>query len=627
MNVDFSGYVTKANTRCTDGRIISAEAFEHANGEVVPLVYEHLHNDPSNVLGKVFLEKRDDGIYGYGCLNNTEKANTVRELLRHGDLDSMSIYATNVVETGNIVRHGKISEVSLVLSGANPGAKIESVTLSHSDGSYTELNDEVVIHHSGIVDVYQSDAVIDIYDDNNNPVNDPDDVGTSFSHADGESNPAPKGKTIQDVWNTLDEEQKRMVYWMIGEATASEGESNEAPKETPKKESNTVKQSNEGGKNMNFNAFETNGPAVQTKTLSHSDIMKVAKTTFDECRNNQTTFKTALAHAAASYGIENIDILFPDAKAIYDKPEFVKRRTEWVNQVISGTKHTPFSRIKSVFADITADEARARGYTKGNKKIEEVFPVMKRVTTPQTVYKKQKLDRDDILDITDFDVVAWLRAEMRVMLDEEIARAILVGDGRLVTSDDKISEEHIRPIWTDDSFYSYKMQLASGTTTDQLADAFVRSRLFYEGAGRPITFMSPETVTDLMLTKDKDGYRMYKTESELADALRVSKIIEVPLFYGLKRTATDNTVEEAANKGKTYALNAIIVNLSDYSIGADKGGQVSMFDDFDIDYNQYRYLIESRISGALTGYRAAVVIETEVASTSGASLASRSRTA
>lgn len=604
MKVDFSGYATKANVKCADGRTITSNAFQHCDGMVVPLVWQHLHNDPGNVIGKAFLEKRDDGIYAYGCFNNTQKANDTKELLRHGDVDSMSIYANHLVEKNGVVMHGDIKEVSVVLAAANPGAKIENVTLSHGDGTYEDLDDEVVMHNVGEIDDFISHAVIDIYDDDGNLIEDPDDVGTEMYHADEEDD---EDETVADVFDTLTEKQKRVVYAMIGEAIASTGDE--------------MEQSDEGGNNMKFDAFEQTGTAVQTKTLSHSDIEKVAKATFDECRETQCSFKTALSHAAATYGIGNIEILFPDAKTITDRPEFVKRRTEWVSTVLTGTKHTPFSRIRSVFADITADEARARGYLKGNKKIEEVFPVMQRTTTPQTIYKKQKLDRDDIIDIVDFDVVAWLRAEMRVMLDEEIARAILIGDGRVITSTDKIKEENIRPIWTDDSFYSYKMQLAAGTTTDQLADAFVRSRLYYEGAGRPVTFMSPETVTELMLTKDKDGYRMYKTETELADALRVSKIIEVPLFYNQKRVATGKTVEDSANVGKTYALNAIIVNLNDYAVGADKGGQVSMFDDFDIDYNQYKYLIETRISGALTGYRSAIVIETETTADTGRSRA------
>lgn len=602
MNVDFSGYVTKNDVKCSDGRKIRKNAFQHNDGNVVPLVWQHLYNDPEMIIGKMFLENRDDGVYGYGALNHTEKAETMRKLLEHGDITSMSIHANKLVERNGEVFHGDIKEVSLVVAGANPEAVIEHVTLHHSDGLETELDDEAVIHHFGIIDSFDGDGqVIDIYNED----------GT-LQHADDEKDDsedetASDKETIADVFNTLTDKQKTVVYAMIGAAIEESQSKN--------KSEETMKQSdiNEGGNEMKTTRpFETNGKVEKKNELTHSELEAFAKEVFTDCQTNKTNFKDALMHAAASYGIENIELLFPDAQAVTNAPEFVKRRTEWVSTVLSGTKHSPFSRIKSLFADITADEARARGYIKGNQKIEEVFPVMSRTTTPQTIYKKQKLDRDDIIDITSFDVVAWLRAEMRVMLDEEIARAILVGDGRLVTSTDKIKEDHIRPIWTDDNFYAYHMELAKTATLNDLADAFVRVRNHYEGSGRPVTFMSPETVTDLMLQRDSDGKRMYKTEAELADALRVSRIIEVPIFSGLTRKYTPSGGSE-----KTVKLNAIVVNLADYTIGADKGGQVSMFDDFDIDYNQYKYLIETRISGALTGYHSAIVIETDATATTG----------
>lgn len=599
MKFDFSGYATKNNLRCADGVTIRNGAFKECDGEIVPLVWQHLHDDPSNVLGKAFLEYRDDGVYAYGQFNDTEKARNAKELVSHGDINSMSIYATKIVRNGNDITHGSIKEVSLVLAPANPGAKIESLSIAHGDGTFDELDDEFIIRHSGEIDEYAAfDLDIDLYDQN----------GTLLTHADGKDN-SKDNETVEDVFNTLSEKQKNAVYYIIAQVI-KEGSST------------TLKQSDEGGEEMTYNAFENNGASTK-QTLSHSDIEQVAKMTFDECKRG-TNFKTALQHAAASYGIQNIEMLFPDAKDFNARPEFVKRRTEWVNTVLSGTKHTPFSRIRSRFADITADEARARGYIKGNKKVEEVFPVMQRSTTPQTVYKLQKLDRDDIIDITDFDVVAWLRAEMRVMLDEELARAVLIGDGREVSSPDKIKEEHIRPIWTDDDFYAYKLQLAksSGDTNadlNNLADAFIRSRLYYEGAGRPVAFLSPETVTELMLQRDGDGYRLYKTETELADALRVSKLIEVPLFYGKVREGKSSIPEE---NGKFFALNAIIVNLNDYTMGADKGGAVTTMDDFDIDYNQYKYLIETRCSGALTGYHSAVIIETETDGPAARSLSS-----
>lgn len=626
MKVDFSGYATKSNVKCSDGRVIDNAAFEHMDGKSVPLVWQHLHNDPGNVIGRTFLEKRANGIYCYASLNNTSKANDTRELLRHGDLDSMSIYANHVQQRGSTVVHGDIVEVSLVLRGANPGAKIEQVTLSHGDGTYDDLEDEIVVHAIGEVDNFGTEPlVIDIFDDNGKPVQNPDDVTDNLSHADEDT--GDDNETIGDIFNTLTDKQKTAVYAVIGQAVEEATKGQPPAKETPKEAEPTVKQSDEGDGTMKFNAFENpanNSTGIVTeegKTLSHADIEAIATATFDDCRKNKTNFKDALMHAADSYGITNIDILFPDAVNVNKTPEFVKRRTEWVSTVMNGTKHTPFSRIRSTFADITADEARARGYIKGKKKLEEVFPVMKRTTTPQTIYKKQKLDRDDMIDITDFDVVAWLRAEMRIMLDEEIARAILIGDGRAVDSDDKIKEENIRPIWTDDDFYSYKLQIPSTKANDydELADTFIRSRLHYEGAGTPVAFMAPETVTELMLQRDKDGNRKYKTETELRDALRVTKIVEVPLFYGKTRTASVTPEGGGAATTKTFALNAIIVNLSDYTVGADKGGQVTTFDDFDIDFNQYKYLIETRISGALTGYHSAVVIETEQASTASAS--------
>lgn len=584
MKFDFSGYATKNNLKCTDGVTIRQGAFSNDDGNIVPLVWNHLHDDPEAIIGKAYLEHREDGTYAYCSLNGTQKAETVRELVKHGDINSMSIYATHVIKQGNDVVHGEIKEVSLVLSPANPGATIEGISISHGDGSMTPVEDECIIRHSGMLDEYDPfDLDVEFYDEN----------GSTISHADDEKED-DDGETIQDVVDSMTEKQRNTMYALIGAALAEE-----------KKE---ISQSDKGGEAMKFNAFEQGNTApAKPTTLSHSDIQKVATMTFNDCHNNKMSFKNALKHAAQTYGIQNIDLLFPDAQELNQSPEFVKRRTEWVSQVISGTKHTPFSHVKTTFADITADEARARGYIKGKQKFEEIFPILKRSTGPQTIYKKQKLDNDDIIDISTFDVVAWLRAEMRLMLEEELARAILIGDGREVSSDDKIKEDCIRPIWTDDPFYAPKLQLKAGSTESDLADAFVRSRLHYEGSGRPVTFMSPETVTELMLLKDKDGYRMYKTETELADALRVSKIIEVPAFYGKTRT-----VKVSDSVTKTYRLDAIIVNLNDYSIGTNKGGQLSSYEDFDIDYNQHKYLIETRCSGALTGYHTAVVIETEI---------------
>lgn len=602
MKVDFSGFVTKNDIKCTDGRTIKNGAFKHCDGMVVPMVWQHCTNDPGNILGKVYLEHREgEGVYGYGVFNNTEKAKTVKELVRHGDIDSMSIHANKLVERNGEVYHGDIIEVSLVTRGANSGAKIENVSISHGDGTYTDLDDEAVVHRIGDIDNFgDEDLHIDMYHSDGTPVDDPEDPYLEHEDEDEEDD-----ETIEEVFNAMTDKQKNVVYALIGAAVADAKPDAETKNETKHSD-------DEGGnEEMRTNAFENQG-RVKTDELTHADLVangtyeNVAKATFDEVFNRNIKFRDALKHAAATYGISNIELLFPDAKSLTNVPELVKRRTEWVSTVMSGTRHVPFSRIKSVFADITAEEARARGYIKGAQKIEEVFPVMSRTTTPQTIYKKQKLDRDDILDITDFDVVAWLRAEMRIMLEEEIARAILIGDGRLVTSPDKIKEDHVRPIWTDDPFYSLKMQIPASKAEDYsyLADTFVRARKKYEGRGTPVAFMAPETVTEMMLLRNNNGDRMYKTEAELRDALRVSGIVEVPLFYGQTRTDATTT--------KKYALNAIIVNLADYTVGADKGGEVTTFNDFDIDYNQEKYLIETRISGALTAYHSAIVIETEV---------------
>lgn len=606
VNVDFAGYATKNDIKCKDGRTIRHGAFAHNDGMVVPLVWQHLHNDPGNVIGKGYLEHRDDGVYMYGTLNNTEKGRNAKELLAHGDIDHMSIYATNVVEKNGNVMHGDIKEVSLVISAANPGAVIEHVSIAHGDGSFTDLEDEVIIQHSGEVDSFDGGGmVIDIEGEGD----------TTISHADEDESDDgdDEAKTVEQIYNEMTDEQKNAVHILLG-AVAADKNSTDSDED----EGDDVKHSDiqEGDDSMKYNPFENQPKNSEGKVLSHSDLKDLAQATFEDCRNNKISFRDSVIKHAAEYGIENIEILFPDARNVNNEPEFVKRRTEWVSKVLNGVKHSPFTRIKTRFADITADEARARGYLKGNKKIEEVFPVMQRVTTPQTIYKKQKLDRDDILDITDFDVVAWLKSEMRLMLEEELARCILISDGRLVTSTDKVKEENIRPIWTDDDFYSYKQQIsAADYNIDSLSDAFIKARNNYEGSGSPEAFMSPETMTNFLLQRDNEGRRMYKTEGELQTALRVSGITEVPLFTDLVRT--DST------SGKTYQLDAIIVNLSDYTVGTDRGGEITNIDDFNIDYNQYIYLTETRVSGALTGHHAAIIIEHEVTSSAARTAAAK----
>ena len=563
MNFDFSGYATKNNLKCSDGRTILRDAFKDNDGQKVPLVWQHLHNEPINVLGHALLENREDGVYAYCVLNDSSSGKNARILVEHGDISSLSIYANNLVQKGSSVVHGVIREVSLVLTGANPGALIDNLAFEHSDGSET-LDESEAIIYSGF------DILVD-----------------SIGHADKE------GKTIEDVFNTLNEEQKTVVYAMLAYALedVEDDEDDENNEE--------VKHSEKGGNIVKKNVFE--GSEEKSKNvLSHSQMVEI----FEDAQRTGSLKESFLAHIA-TYGIDPIEDLFPEARTITPTPELIKRDTEWVAGVISGTRHSPFSRIKSTAANITADEARALGYVKGALKKEEIVRILKRTTTPTTIYKKQKLDRDDIIDITDFDVVAWLKAEMRIMLDEEIARAVLIGDGRPVDGDDdKINEECIRPIYTDDDLYSHHVKLTSEKTVEDLIDEILRARKEYKGSGNPAMYIDTDTLTDMLLLKDITGRRIFRTVSELAAELRVSKIVEVPVMED--QTRLDDEED-------TLQLKAIIVNLSDYVIGADKGGSINMFDDFDIDYNQYKYLMETRISGALIRPKSALVIEQVVA--------------
>lgn len=566
MKHDFSGYATRNGLRCSDGRTIKPDAFIKNDKGSVPLVWQHQHGDVESVLGHAVLENREEGVYAYGFLNNTEKGKTAKSLIEHGDIKGMSIYANNLVEKNGDVLHGSIREVSLVLAGANPGAMIDNISIRHSDGDVSQLEDEAVIY-----------------------------TGLSFAHAEDDSEESESSEsddssdddeTVKDVFNAMTEEQKNVVYYMIGTALEEGGSedsdddtSDEGSEDAAHADEDNIHIEHQEGDNMTRNVFEQNANAKQEggPTLSHDQI----KTIVDDAQRIGS-FKESMLMHAEGYGIQNIDLLFPDAKAIRNAPDFVKRRTEWVAGVIGGTHHTPFSRIKSLSADITHEEARAKGYVKGNMKKEEFFGLSKRVTTPTTIYKKQKLDRDDIIDITDLDVVAWLKAEMRVMLDEEIARAILVGDGREIDDDDKIAETNIRPIAKDDEFYTHKVELPANASGTVLVEAFLRNRRHYKGTGTPTLFTTEDILTDLLLIKDKLGRRMYETEESLRAALRVSNIVVVDVLED------------------TPDLIGVMVNLSDYTVGTDKGGQVDMFDDFDIDFNQYKYLIEGRMSGALT---------------------------
>ena len=558
MKYDFSGWATRANLKCSDGRTIMRDAFKQNDGQKVPLVWNHQHDDPNEVLGHALLENREDGVYAYCSLNDTESGKTAKRLIQHGDISALSIYANQLKQNMSNVVHGNIREVSLVLAGANPGASIQSV-IQHG----ATIEDEAMIYTGEELSIMHSD-------DPKPPVEKP------------EKNTDENDETIGDIFNTLNEKQKEVVYALIGEALENNN--------------------SEGGDNtMRHNVFDQSEEQNSENVLSHSEMQTII-----EDGKRFGSLKESFLQHADEYGIENIEYLFPEAKSLNTPPDFIKREMGWVQTVMSGVHHTPFSRIKSMFADITADEARARGYMKGKLKKEEVFGLLKRTTTPTTIYKKQKLDRDDVIDITDFDVIAWLKSEMRMMLDEEIARAILIGDGRLASSDDKINEQNIRPIWKDEELYTIK-GIVKGDDSDKAAlatefiDQSVRSMTDYRGSGSPTAYMTAEMLTECLLLKDTNGKRIYSNENEVATAMRVSKIVTVPVM-------NNQTRKEGSD---TYTLQAIIVNLNDYNVGADKGGAINMFDDFDIDYNQQKYLIETRCSGALTKPFSAIVLETK----------------
>lgn len=568
---DFSGWATRNNLKCSDGRTIRKDAFKDNNGQKVPLVWNHQHNEPFNVLGHALLENREEGVYAYCAFNDTEAGQNAKRLVEHGDVSALSIYANQLKQHGGDVIHGSIREVSLVLAGANPGAFIDSI-ICHGE----ESEEEAIIYTG-------------------------EDI--SLSHADNEEMKEEKpmedtkkvenktdNKTVKDVFDTLTEEQKTVVYALIGQALESAGKTDDDNDEYDDEEDN----------NMKHNVFDQD-EMMQGNALSHSDMEEI----FSDAKRTGSLKEAFLAHNA-TYGIDQIDTLFPEPKSMNTPPEFIKRDTNWVAGVINGVHHTPFSRIKSMFANITEDEARAKGYIKGNLKKEEVFTLLKRTTTPTTIYKKQKLDRDDIIDITDFDVVAWIKSEMRMMLDEEIARAILVGDGRLTSDDDHINEANIRPIWKDDDLYTIKTKItvdASATDDDKakaVIKAAVKSRKNYKGSGNPVLYTTEDFLTNCLLLEDTQGYRLYKSEQDVATAMRVSRIVTVPVMENLSRTDSES---------KTRNLVGIIVNLNDYNVGADKGGAVNMFDDFDIDYNQQKYLMETRCSGALIKPYSAIALE------------------
>lgn len=571
---DFSGWATRNDLQCADGRVIRRDAFKDCDGIKVPLVWNHDHATATNVLGHALLENRKDGVYTYGWFNETEKGQIAKELVSHGDITQLSIYANKLKQVGHDVVHGAIREVSLVLAGANPGAKIEE-TMVHSEDS--EFGDEGVIYTGEPIQLYHSEEAAE-------------ETEEALEHADSkpdEGEEKMNEETVQDVVDSMTDKQRRVMYALIGMAADS--------KETEKKEDD------EEETEVKHNIFETD--EAQGNTLSHSEM----QTIISDAKRYGSMKDSFMAHAA-EYGIESIDMLFPEPKTMNNPPEFISREMSWVGKVMNGVHHTPFSRVKSMFADITEDDARARGYIKGNLKKDEVFTLLKRTTTPITVYKKQKLDRDDVIDITDFDVIAWLKSEMRMMLDEELARAFLIGDGRLSSSDDKINEGNIRPIVSDADLYTIKKKVTVKTsaTDSEKAKAFIRmavkSRKEYKGSGSPTLFTTEDWLTECLLLEDTTGRRLYADENALRSAMRVSSIVTVPVMEGVKGPSSGD-------------LMGIIVNLNDYNVGADKGGAVNMFDNFDIDYNQMKYLIETRCSGALIKPYSAIVLELDATAT------------
>ena len=604
---DFCGYATRNNIQCSDGRIIRKNAFKECDGSTVPLVWSHRHDEPEDVLGHVLLENRDDGVYAYGSFNSTEKGQNAKKLVEHGDIKSLSIYANKLKQNGLDVIHGAIREVSLVLAGANPGAYIENVQMAHSDG-YTEiLEDDAIIWmnqplaHADKLDEEETEPEKEDSESEENQESEDEELNDDAESKEDEEIESKEDeeiehaddKTIGEILDELTDEQREAVEAVIGLAIESyiEDENND---EAETEDENNAKHSEQKGETMKFNVFDSE--TGSERVLTHDDMKAILET---------AKRSGSLRDAVLEHGITDVGVFFPEAQAIANQPALISRDMEWVDTVLGAVNKTPFSRVKSTAANITADEARARGYIKGNKKIEEQIVALKRVTTPQTIYKLQKMDRDDVIDITDFDVIAWLKSEMRVMLNEEVARAILIGDGRNPAAEDKIKEDNIRPILTDDEVYAIHVTVESDEeATDEdkakdFIDTAIRSRKDYKGSGVPVMYMSPSKLTECRLIKDGLGHRMYKTDQELADEMRVAKIVEVEVLENAKRK----------KDGITYKLEGIAVNLRDYTVGADKGGSVSFFEDFDLDYNKHEYLIETRISGALTQPKSALVFE------------------
>ena len=576
MDYDFCGWATRNDCRCSDGRVIRRDAFKDNDGDKVPLVWNHDHADPANVLGHAFLFNRPEGVYAYGKFNDSPNGKIGKILVQSGDVNSMSICANQIRQNGSDVVHGEIKEVSLVIAGANPEAFIENVITHGDDVS------EAIFNFGEKLELYHAEE-------------DPKDTKSDSEESETVATTKKEDKTVADVFNSMSDEQKTVVYAIVGQALEDAGVSTD---DEDKDEEDTVEQSDKtnGEDSMKFNAFDK---TTEGDTIVHAEVL--ADTLKDAKRLG------SLKESAIQHGIEDIELLFPDPKTQDQQPVMVTREMDWVSVVMNGVHHVPFSRIKSLYADLTEDEARAKGYIKGKYKKEQVFGLLKRTTQPTTIYKKQKFDRDDLIDITDFDVVSLIRREMRMMLNEELARAYLFGDGRPASSDDKINEQCIRPVWTDEEFFTINQVFQKEASDDsskiarKFIEACIRARKNYKGSGNPIMFTTEDILTDMLLMTDSTGRDLYTDEAQLARKLRVSRIVTVPVMEGLTRQVT----------GKNRHLYALILNLNDYNVGADRGGQVSMFDDFDIDYNAQKYLIETRCSGSLIQPYSAIAVEME----------------
>ena len=588
MKFDFSGWATKNDLTCSDGRTIKHNAFKENDGQRVPLVWQHGHQAVDNVLGHALLENRDEGVYAYCALNDTPAADNAKELVKHGDVKALSIYANRLDQRGADVIHGNIVEVSMVLSGANPGALIDNVALEHSDGSWTESEDEAIIYSGLTLSHDSGDITEDTYSMDDDEVYDEDD-----------------DMTVADVLETLDDDQRLAVAALIEEISGDVDEDDEDydddeydvdDEDYEEDYEEDAEHGDFGGDTlMHSNIFEGDALYSVGPQLSHAEEEQI----FAEARMPGMTLRSAVLAHAADYGIKNPELLFPDATNLDPEPQRIMRENSWVSRVLQGSKHTPFSRVKTQWSNLTADELRAKGYVKASRKKDVVYEIANRKTEPTTVYNKTKIDRDDVLDITTFNVVAWMQQNLRYSLEEELARAVLIGDGREVSDENKIKEANIRPIWTDDELFSHKVLIDKDAKTADIIDAVRRSRKFYKGSGSPVLFTTNAFVCDMLEIKDLNQRYVYETKQAVANALNVTDVIEVEVMEGAKREVS----------GKTQNLLGIIVNMQDYTMGSDKGGETSFFEQFDIDFNQQKYLLEARCSGALTKYKSAIVIE------------------